>query len=242
MQRVAEAVSDNYSRLFSAIFLSAFLLVAPLGSRLFVQDIHLSSSSISTLPVKIPVKTETRFTYTFFDQVSKIPYQTQYQKDPDRPYGETQTLREGKNGQIVKKIRSTFYEGKLYAKEAVATETVAAEDKIVLIGTKQTPGIIQSPQGSLAYKAKFRVFATSYDKNCRGCNETTATGMRAGYGVIAVDPNLIPLKSQVYIPGYGVAIAGDVGGAIKGSKIDLGFDDVRRGFWSARYTDIYILQ
>ena len=42
-----------------------------------------------------------------------------------------------------------------------------------------------------------------------------------GISTIAVDPNVIPLGSKVFIPGYGVAIAADTGGVIKGNKIDL---------------------
>lgn len=49
----------------------------------------------------------------------------------------------------------------------------------------------------------------------------TATGMPAGPGVIAVDPGVIPLGSQVYVSGYGNAIAADTGGAIRGNKIDV---------------------
>ena len=39
--------------------------------------------------------------------------------------------------------------------------------------------------------------------------------------MIAVDPSVIPLGSKVWVEGYGNAIAGDTGGAIKGNKIDL---------------------
>ena len=39
--------------------------------------------------------------------------------------------------------------------------------------------------------------------------------------VIAVDPSVIPLGSKVWVEGYGYAVAGDTGGAIKGMKIDL---------------------
>ena len=45
--------------------------------------------------------------------------------------------------------------------------------------------------------------------------------MALGYGVVAVDPRVIPLKSLVYVEGYGFAIAADTGGAIKGKRIDL---------------------
>lgn len=104
------------------------------------------------------------------------------------------------------------------------------------------PQTINTPNGSLLYTKKLRVFATSYDPFCPGCSAYTATGLKAGYGVIAVDPNVIPLGTKVYVPGYGEAIAGDTGGAIKGAVIDLGFDNIISGWWSSRFTDIYILK
>src|SRR6266849_1489441 len=68
------------------------------------------------------------------------------------------------------------------------------------------------------------MIATAYAPHCcRGVGEITATGMRAGPGVVAVDPVVIPLGSRVYIEGYGDAVAGDIGGALKGRRIDLGF-------------------
>ena len=49
----------------------------------------------------------------------------------------------------------------------------------------------------------------------------TATGMKPQVGVVAVDPKVIPLGTKLYVEGYGEAIAGDTGGAIKGNRIDL---------------------
>lgn len=67
--------------------------------------------------------------------------------------------------------------------------------------------------------------ATAYTAFCEGCSGTTYTGidLRANpdQKVIAVDPNVIPLGSEVYVEGYGKAVAGDIGGAIKGDRIDL---------------------
>ncbi|GAF14552.1 cell wall-binding protein [Bacillus sp. JCM 19045] len=69
------------------------------------------------------------------------------------------------------------------------------------------------------------VEATAYTAFCEGCSGVTYTGidLRANpdQKVIAVDPSVIPLGSKVYVEGYGEAIAGDIGGAIKGNKIDL---------------------
>ena len=70
--------------------------------------------------------------------------------------------------------------------------------------------------------------ATAYDPGPRSCGRFasgwTAVGMRAGKGVVAVDPSVIPLGTKLYIEGYGYAVAGDVGRAIRGRRIDLGFD------------------
>jgi len=69
--------------------------------------------------------------------------------------------------------------------------------------------------------------ATAYTASCGGCDGMTAIGRRAGHGIVAVDPRVIPLGTHLYIPGYGPAIAGDTGGAIVGRRIDLGFDTIR---------------
>lgn len=74
-------------------------------------------------------------------------------------------------------------------------------------------------------KKTFQMEATAYTAYCHGCSGTTATGidLRANPNqkVVAVDPAVIPLGSRVHVEGYGEAIAGDTGGAIKGQKIDL---------------------
>src|SRR6478736_3538230 len=49
----------------------------------------------------------------------------------------------------------------------------------------------------------------------------TASGLPVGVGVIAVDPRVIPLGTRVFVPGYGPAVAADVGSAVKGNIIDL---------------------
>jgi 3D (Asp-Asp-Asp) domain-containing protein len=69
-----------------------------------------------------------------------------------------------------------------------------------------------------------RMVATAYTASCYGCSGITALGYHAGHGIVAVDPRVIPLGTHLFIPGYGAAIAGDTGGAIKGSRIDLGFN------------------
>ena len=51
----------------------------------------------------------------------------------------------------------------------------------------------------------------------------TATGIPVGWGVVAVDPSVIPLGTKLTIPGYGEAVAADVGGSVRGTSVDLWF-------------------
>lgn len=66
--------------------------------------------------------------------------------------------------------------------------------------------------------------ATAYCPLEPGLDESTASGMRATKGVVAVDPRVIPLGTRLNVEGYGNCIAGDTGSAIKGNRIDLCFD------------------
>jgi uncharacterized protein YabE (DUF348 family) len=87
------------------------------------------------------------------------------------------------------------------------------------------------------------MIATAYTAGCYGCSGITASGVRAGFGVIAVDPSVIPLGTKVFIPGYGHAIAGDTGGAIQGHRVDLGFDNVAAAIrFGRRPVMLYVLR
>lgn len=81
-----------------------------------------------------------------------------------------------------------------------------------------------STKQSASYKT-ITVKASAYTASCTGCSGITATGINLKKNpsakVIAVDPKVIPLGSKVNVEGYGDAIAGDKGGAIKGNKIDV---------------------
>jgi 3D (Asp-Asp-Asp) domain-containing protein len=91
-------------------------------------------------------------------------------------------------------------------------------------------------------KAAISMVATAYTANCSGCSGTTATGQRAGHGIVAVDPQVIPLGSHLYIPGYGHAIAGDTGGAIHGNRVDLGFNSNADAMqFGRRSVTVYVL-
>ena len=69
----------------------------------------------------------------------------------------------------------------------------------------------------------------------------TTTGVRTTFGVVAVDPSVIPLGTRLLIPGYGEAIAADTGGAIQGNVIDLWFPSTAEALrWGRRTVTITI--
>jgi 3D (Asp-Asp-Asp) domain-containing protein len=99
-----------------------------------------------------------------------------------------------------------------------------------------------------AKKASYKtmtVKATAYTASCKGCSGITATGINLKKNknakVISVDPKVIPLGSKVYVPGYGYAVAGDVGGAMRGNKIDLHMPTKQKALnWGVRTVTIKV--
>ena len=88
------------------------------------------------------------------------------------------------------------------------------------VAVAQTVNAVSSPAPAPieAGPGTMTVTATAYT-----LQGTTATGAPVGYGVVAVDPSVIPLGTRMTIPGYGEAVAADTGGAIQGAVIDLWF-------------------
>lgn len=88
-----------------------------------------------------------------------------------------------------------------------------------------------------------RVDATAYSSMDPGVSLYTATGKFLRRGIISVDPSFIPLGTHVYIPGYGEATADDMGGGIRGNRIDIAFDTHDEAMSFGRQSiDIYILE
>lgn len=89
--------------------------------------------------------------------------------------------------------------------------------------------VVETPQGYVPYTQVLGMEATAYLPTDGGGGGLTAMGIPATYGIVAVDPDIIPLGTKVYIPGYGEALAADTGGAIYGYRIDLCMED----YWQA---------
>ena len=105
----------------------------------------------------------------------------------------------------------------------------AATYRVLSGGAEYDPvalGIVEehAPQVSRGGGRSVYVSATAYSAYDPGNGNRTATGTPVRHGVIAVDPSVIPLGTRVFIPGYGEAVAEDIGYAINGNRIDVAFD------------------
>lgn len=98
-----------------------------------------------------------------------------------------------------------------------------------------TRGTLPSRSGANVRKVLY-MEATAYTPWDPGCHGKTATGDIAQRGVIAVDPRVIPLGTRVFVEGYGMAVALDTGGAIKGNIIDVCVDtNAEANRWGRRH-------
>lgn len=130
---------------------------------------------------------------------------------------------EKKDGQIKKKdkkINSLEEEIESLKKELQSKKADEARQAVVA----SSSSLPSRGSGGPSFK-EMTMTATAYTAYCKGCSGTTATGINLrenpSLKVIAVDPSVIPLGTKVFVEGYGYAVAGDTGGAIKGSKIDI---------------------
>lgn len=188
-----------------------------------------------------------RVSERFLIEQEPVPFESVWQADPDLEIDHQRLLQEGARGIFERRIRIRYEDGHEVAR-AVEDEYVAVPPttKIMGYGTKIVVRTLATPSGPVEYWRVLHMLATSYSASTAGTPKTsswygrTATGMKMRHGIVAVDPRVVSLRSEVYVPNYGIGIAGDTGGAIKGQRIDLGYDDDNLVLWY-RWVDVYLL-
>jgi 3D (Asp-Asp-Asp) domain-containing protein len=159
------------------------------------------------------------------EQREPIPYPTLRKSSSELRSGSSKTVRAGINGEKQVTFRISYKDGVEVRREAVSTKTIKNPvPEVVAVGSRTT----LASRGYLSGRKMIVMSATGYSPSPHenGGSSRTATGLKIGHGVVAVDPKFIPLGTRLYIEGYGHAVAGDTGGAIKGNRIDLGHDTV----------------
>ena len=92
------------------------------------------------------------------------------------------------------------------------------------------------------YKEVYTMMSTAYAGDTITYMGTTPVRDPDGISTLAVDPSIIPLGSKVYIPGYGLAIASDTGGLIKGNRIDLFLNSEDECInWGVQTVSLYLI-
>ncbi|MBE0475602.1 MAG: G5 domain-containing protein [Coriobacteriia bacterium] len=206
-----------------------------------------------TPPVDTPLSPGMRVVATdvFVRLIQKerdVPFEVVTIEDPARPRGFREVRHEGERGRLLQVFRVLVTGGEAGEPVLQAERIVERPaDRVVVVGTGRSRGVkvasrAASREAPPTHGRRLKVVATAYAPGSGGADRTTATGARAGKGVVAVDPSVIPLGTRVYVPGYGNAVAADTGGSISGNRIDLCFDTRAEAMaWGRRTVTIIIL-
>nr|WP_272495872.1 G5 and 3D domain-containing protein [Bacillus pinisoli] len=176
-----------------------------------------------------------------------VDYAVVTKKDSSLAKGTEKVVNKGETGKVAKHYEVIMENGKEVSRELLKTETLKeSKDRIVAVGTKVVEQT-QVSRGSGTVASEFYVSSTAYTAYCNGCSGVTSTGINLKANpnakVIAVDPSVIPLGTKVYVEGYGYAIAGDTGSAIKGNKIDVFFATKAEAYrWGRKSVKIKIIK
>lgn len=193
----------------------------------------------------------------------------EYVEDSTLIKGQEKVVDEGCDGTKEIKYKVVYNNGNEVSREVISeTVTVEPKNKIIAQGTmsptpepqkmtvsetlNNTKSTVNDDGGTVngyKYSKKITMIATAYSTSAseNGGYTVSAMGNPLKYGVVAVDPNVIPLGSKVYVTAadgswtYGVASAEDTGGAIKGNKIDLCYPTNAMAF-GRRSCVVYVLE
>jgi 3D (Asp-Asp-Asp) domain-containing protein len=183
----------------------------------------------------------------YYKTREKIQYKINLRNSPVVQKGWKIWIREGKYGYrnaVMKRV-------KLYGNDIIEESSYESEivnkpvSAVLVLGTSKNLNPITVPKESYAHMT-YDMESTAYDpspeSNSLEWAGITALGWRTRYGIVAVDPKVIPLRSLVFIEGYGLAWAGDTGGDIKGKRIDLCYNTTKQAMrWGRRKIKVYIL-
>ncbi len=170
------------------------------------------------------------------EEEQPVPYREDQTFDATLERGLTKTLRSGQNGVSLNTVKITYHNNMEVKREVIASKAIEEPvNKLVAMGT-----ITSVSRGGLRldFKEARYMSATAYTYT----GNNNASGEQPEVGTVAVDPNVIPMGTRLYIEGYGYAVAADTGGAIKGDRIDLFMEDHGQCVdWGRRTVKVYVL-
>lgn len=195
-------------------------------------------------------------------QIETIEYATKYKEDNNYTIGYSEVVVDGEEGEVETTLRHVYVDGELVSSAVVDEDITEPVDKVVLVGTKEYNPIDDFSISQIPAPMDLVLDENGVPKNYtkvltgKSCAYSarpgagTASGRKAMVGHVAVDPNIIPYGTELYITTtdgsavYGYAIAADTGTALMEGQIlvDLFMESYEASCdWGARQVNIYIL-
>lgn len=203
--------------------------------------------ALDSTPVDGTVVSVTRVREVVNEEDEPIPFETDLVQPSAELELDQRSYQEGVPGILRKRVR-TIYENGVPVSKTVLDDWVYKQPvpEVTYYGTKVVIRELDTPEGKVKYWRKLTVLATYYHNSTSSKLPgdptwgITRTGTRTAKGTIATDPNVIPLWSKMYVPGFGVGTALDTGGGVKGKHIDIWLPE-GESWWGVRYVTIYLL-
>lgn len=180
---------------------------------------------------------------------TELSYTVEKKRDTSLGSGEKQILQAGVYGLRKDTYRITYWDGEFYSEELIASEITDPVTEIVAVGSgvsiladenkTNVDYLGGTPPKGISSEKTLTLKATAYHEPE---GSLTKSGTLSRVGAVAVDPEVIPLGTRLYVEGYGYCVAEDTGGLIKGNRIDLYFDSEEECIdWGVRNVTVYIL-
>jgi 3D (Asp-Asp-Asp) domain-containing protein len=158
------------------------------------------------------------------------------------PYGEEITHIYGEEGVQLSNVLVFFENGIEIGRQVLSTQIIQEPiSAFIEVGDLR---VVTTVNGDvLRFSRRLTMEATAYTPEQTNLSDRTAIGMAVERGIVAIDPRVIPLRTWLYIPGYGLAFTADTGGVILGYKIDLVLCTMREAINFGRQNiTVYVLE
>lgn len=176
-----------------------------------------------------------------------IEFETYWEPNGELELDTEALAQEGAAGIRELQDRVVYEDGQEVVRTLVVDRVIeAVKHRIYNYGTNIVVRELATSAGPVQYWRKIKALATSYSASTSGVSRSASyyglarCGQAMRRGIVAVDPRVIPLGTNIYVEGYGVGLACDTGSAVIGKRIDLGYGDNDLEHWY-RSVDVYIL-
>jgi uncharacterized protein YabE (DUF348 family) len=208
-----------------------------------LANVTLGHDDLVSLPLDQKVKksdevTVRRVTEKTIAEQYALPVPSERREDNTLKRGYTSVVRAGVVGLGQRVMQVVYADGQEIRRSILSDQVInPAVSRIIAFGTQST---VSRGGNTIQFSRSLSVLSTAYSDTL---SKYTSTGSLARYGVVAVDPVVIPIGSRLYVDGYGYATALDIGSAIKGNRIDLFFPTLQTCWnWGERWVKVYIIQ